>query len=247
MAHFSTLEELRRAMVLRDFVAAFLNCEGIDTMLITSTQCSEISLKGHHPDANESNPRADSGMTEAPQDVWSRWLLHRRDADNSEAKRLALEYLRPIRDRVLDNAGVNEADTLLDVGCGDGLVAFGALERTKTGTVIFSDISQDLLAHCRAIAEDLGVVDRSHFVMASAEYLSQVPDASVSVVTTRSVLIYVQEKATAFSEFHRVLTQGGRFSLFEPINSFGYPEPDQRFAGYDVARVADLARKVKAV
>ncbi|MEE9216651.1 MAG: class I SAM-dependent methyltransferase [Anaerolineales bacterium] len=91
-------------------------------------------------------------MTEASQDIWSRWLLHRRDADDSESKRLTLEYLRPIRDRVLDNAGVNEGDTLLDVGCGDGLVAFGALERTKTGTVIFSDISQDLLAHCRAIA-----------------------------------------------------------------------------------------------
>ncbi len=83
--------------------------------------------------------------------------------------------------------------------------------------------------------------------MASAEDLSPVPDDSVSVVTTRSVLIYVQEKASAFSEFHRVLAQGERFSLFEPINGFGYPEPYQRFAGYDVAPVAHLARKVKAV
>ena len=67
------------------------------------------------------------------------------------------------------------------------------------------------------------------------------------MVTTRSVLIYLHEKPTAFREFHRVLAGGGRFSLFEPINSFAYPPPDHIFAGYDVAAVVHLARKVKAV
>lgn len=186
-------------------------------------------------------------MGQTTQDIWSKWLLHRRDADDTEAKRYSMEYLRPIRDRVLDNAVFNEGETLLDVGCGDGLIAFGALERSKTGTVIFSDISQDLLTHCREVAEDLGVSDRCQFLRASAEDFSQVPDGSVSVVTTRSVLIYVHEKATAFRELHRVLARGGRFSLFEPINSFGYPLPDHIFAGYDLAPIVDLALKVKAL
>ena len=36
---------------------------------------------------------------------------------------------------------------MLDVECGDGLIAFGALDRVgEEGVVIFSDISQDLLA-----------------------------------------------------------------------------------------------------
>lgn len=48
------------------------------------------------------------------------------------------------RDRVLDNARVAEGETLLDVGCGEGLIGPGALER-GAGTVIFSEISQDLL------------------------------------------------------------------------------------------------------
>jgi len=186
-------------------------------------------------------------MTDEAQDIWSSWLLHRRDADDAEAKRLSMEYLRPIRDRVLENAAINDGDTVLDVGCGDGLIAFGALERTKTGTVIFSDISQDLLTHCREIAEDLGLTYRCQFLRASAEDLAQVSDGSVSAVTTRSVLIYVLEKTTAFREFHRVLTRGGRLSLFEPINSFGYPLPDHIFAGFDVAPVVHLARKVKAI
>ena len=37
-------------------------------------------------------------------------------------------FLRSVRDRVLENTGVAESETLLDVGAGDGLVAFGALE-----------------------------------------------------------------------------------------------------------------------
>ena len=180
-------------------------------------------------------------------DIWSRWLLHRRDADDPEVQKRAMQLLRPARDTVLDNARLQESDILLDVGCGDGLIAFGALERTSTGQVIFCDISADLLDYVRAVATDLDVIARCSFVNASAEDLSPLPDGSVSVVTTRSVLIYVADKAAAFREFYRVLESGGRISIFEPINSFGYPPPDNKFAGYDVAPVVHLARKVKAV
>ncbi|WP_348240817.1 methyltransferase domain-containing protein, partial [Salmonella enterica] len=51
-----------------------------------------------------------------------------------------------------------------------------------------------------------------------AETLEGIADSSVDVVTTRSVLIYVDDKAAAFAAFHRVLKPGGRVSLFEPIN-----------------------------
>lgn len=186
-------------------------------------------------------------MTEKSQDIWSSWLLRRRDGDDLEARRLTAEFLQPIRDSVLDHAALRDGDVLLDVGCGDGLIAFGALDRSQIGTVIFSDISQALLDKCKSIAEELGVRDRCRFVKAPADDLSHVSDASVSVVTTRSVLIYVHDKATAFREFHRVLAPGGRISLFEPINRFGYPPPDHVFAGYDVAPVAHLASKVKVV
>ena len=186
-------------------------------------------------------------MSETDIDIWTKWLLHRRDAGSPGLKRQSIEYLQPIRDRVLDNAQLEEGKTLLDVGCGDGLIAFGALERTQSGDVIFSDISQDLLDRCKELAEELRVIDRCTFVKAPADDLSALDDGSVSVVTTRSVLIYVESKAVALREFHRVLAPGGRFSLFEPINRFGYPAPDHMFSGYDVTPVADLARKVKDV
>jgi arsenite methyltransferase len=44
-------------------------------------------------------------------------------------------------------------------------------------------------------------------------------------VTTRSVLIYVEDKARAFEEFHRVLRTGGRASLWEPINRLNSGRP----------------------
>ena len=48
-------------------------------------------------------------------------------------------------------------------------------------------------------------------------------------------------------EVHRVLRPGGRLSIWEPINSFTYPEPVHLFHGYDVTPVRHLADKVKAV
>ena len=51
----------------------------------------------------------------------------------------------------------------------------------------------------------------------------------------------------AFGEFQRVLRDGGVLSIFEPINRFAFPEPEGRFAGFDVTLVLDLARKVEAV
>ncbi len=137
-------------------------------------------------------------MSKAAQDQWARWVLDRQFADDPQAKEDFLKR-HPIRDKVLDNAQVVEGDVLLDVGCGSGLIAFGALERMgERGTVIFSDISQELLDHCRSHAQDLGVVVRCGFVQGSADDLGAIEDATVDVVTTRSVLIYVKAKQQAF-------------------------------------------------
>ena len=181
-------------------------------------------------------------------DSWAQWLLHRRHGGDAERHKAVLEYLYPVRDRVLSHARVAEGDVLLDVGTGDGLIAFGALDRVgDRGRVIFSDISEELLDHCRRLAEQMGVVERCAFVRAPAEDLSPIEDASVDVVTTRSVLIYVADKERAFREFYRVLKPGGRLSIFEPINRFAFPEPEHLFWSYDVTPVVDLAAKVRAV
>src|SRR6185312_5927045 len=102
----------------------------------------------------------DGGAT----DKWAAWLLHRRDGDDAEQREKALEHLLPIRQRVLDNARISPGDTVLDVGAGDGLIAFGALDRVGVkGRVILSDLSSDLVAHARGMAAEAGADERMSF------------------------------------------------------------------------------------
>ncbi len=177
-------------------------------------------------------------------DAWAEWLLDRGTAGDKAGW---VEFLRPIRDRVLDNARLSGDDILLDVGAGDGMIAFGALERMgERGRVVFADVSQDLLDHSRALAVEAGVADRCEFLLAPATDLSALGDGSVDAVTTRSVLIYVADKGRAFGAFYRVLKPGGRLSIFEPVGSFRGTEPRGVFLGCDVAPVEDLAERVKA-
>jgi arsenite methyltransferase len=181
----------------------------------------------------------------ANRDRWATWLAERRTGGDPEQRRQGFENLARWRDRVLDNSGVSDGETLLDVGCGEGLIGFGALER-GAGAVVFSDISRDLLDFCRDAATDLGVAERCRFLQAPADKLTAVEGDSIDVVTTRSVLIYVAGKEAAFREFFRVLRPGGRMSLFEPINRFARTDADSWF-GYDLTAIPELARKIRAV
>ncbi len=141
-----------------------------------------------------------------------------------------------MRDRVLDGAAVEPGDLVLDVGCGDGLIGLGALDRGAS--VIFSDISQACLDDCRAVAGS-----QARYVVADATALG---DIEADVVTARSVLIYVDDKALAFAEFFRVLRPGGRLSLFEPINRFGGAERRRTLGGFDVSAIDDLVARIVA-
>jgi SAM-dependent methyltransferase len=183
---------------------------------------------------------------EGQRDIWAEWLAVHRHGGDPELRRRVLEQTAVFRDKVLEGAGLAEGETLLDVGCGEGLIGFGALER-GAGHVVFSDISDDCLAFCREAATSLGLSGRSSFVRAAADDLDGIDDASVDAVATRSVLIYVADKAGAFAEFLRVLRPGGRISLFEPINRFGLDARKQGFWGYPGDGLADLAARVDRV
>jgi len=161
-------------------------------------------------------------MPDSPQDIWSQWLLNRRFGGDPQLMKKMLECLYPVRNKVLSHIDLGDGETLLDVGCGDGLIAFGALEKFGTCRVIFSDISEDLLNHVQTLAKEMSLQDRCQFVRASADDLLMLSDESVDAVTTRSVLIYVSAKGQAFREFYRLLKAGGQVSIFEPINAVAY-------------------------
>ncbi len=181
-------------------------------------------------------------------DPWAEWLLKNRHGGDAEQRLRVIEAMKPVRDKVLENAELKQGATLLDVGTGDGLIGFGAIEKVGAdGKVIFSDISEPLLDVCRACATETGLLDQCEFLKADAIDLSAIEPGSIDAVTTRSVIIYVTAKQRAFDEFFRVLKKGGRVSMFEPIGKLSYefiPKGDY-YLGYDIRPIKELVEKMK--
>lgn len=182
------------------------------------------------------------------QDQWARWLLRERFGGSTQQRDRVMAFLEPVRDRVLAGAALAPGDRVLDVGCGDGLLGMAALDRVgPSGQVIFSDLSLELVEHCHQLAQAAGVAGRCRFQAASLPELAGIEDAAVDAAVLRSVLIYVPDKPSAVQHLHRVLRPGGRLSLFEPVNSFGFPEPAGWLWGFDMSGLESLAEAVQAV
>lgn len=155
---------------------------------------------------------------DSPTDEWSDWLLHRRHADDCSYGLVVRSVVAGVADRVLDAARLLPGMTLADIGTGEGLVGFRAIERIgPTLRVIFTDISAPMLKYAEALAQQRELGHQCTFLECAADALGGIADASVDAVTTRAVLAYVADKGAALREFYRILKPGGRISVAEPI------------------------------
>jgi arsenite methyltransferase len=157
-------------------------------------------------------------MTSTDSDAWSEWLLHGRHGGDTKYQQTIRDDVTKYADRVLDAARLSEGMTLADIGTGDGLVGLRAIERIGPSlNVLMTDVSSPLLRHVETLATQRSIRQQCTFFHCSAEALSGIEDASVDVVTTRSVLAYVVDRGAALREFYRVLKPGGRISIAEPV------------------------------
>jgi arsenite methyltransferase len=162
-------------------------------------------------DSPETNSAQDST------DPWFDWLTHRRQGGDKPGESISRDVER-YRDHVLDGARLAEGMTMVDVGTGDGLVAFGAIARIGPSLkVTLTDISPALLRRAEEAAMRRHVQEQCTFVQGTAEGFPEIAASSADVVTMRSVLVYVADKAAVAREFHRILKPGGRLSIAEPI------------------------------
>ena len=138
------------------------------------------------------------------------WQLAGNSAEAYE-RYLVPVIFAPMAERVLDLAGVQPADRVLDVGCGTGIVARRAAARVgPRGSVTGLDLNADMLSVARAVSE--GSVPAIAWQPGDAARLP-FEDGSFDVVTSQQALQFFPEPATALREVRRVLSDRGRMAI----------------------------------
>lgn len=106
-----------------------------------------------------------------------------------------------------------DTKTVLDVGCGTGVVmlsvAKGLPETTKITGI---DLSQVMLAKAKRNAQQYGLTNKLSFILGDAEALPM-DDCSVDAVTSLYAWRHLPHPARATSEVLRVLKPGGTFAV----------------------------------
>jgi SAM-dependent methyltransferase len=116
--------------------------------------------------------------------------------------------IRPASETIMDKAGVQSGDTLLDVACGTGNLAIPAAQRGAIVTAM--DITPKLVEICRADAEAAGVsIELSEGDAEALEYA----DASFEKVISVFGMMFAPQHELAASEMVRVCEPGGTVAI----------------------------------
>ena len=145
------------------------------------------------------------------------------------------------RDRLLDRLALRGDETVLDVGCGHGLLLIGAAKRLPRGRAIGIDLWSQTDQYANSAAATLANADAEHVadrVTVRDGDMRQLPfdDASVDVVVSSLAIHNVPtapERAQAIREIARVVRAGGQVALLD-IAHVGSHARDLRAAGWTV-------------
>jgi ubiquinone/menaquinone biosynthesis C-methylase UbiE len=129
------------------------------------------------------------------------------DATAADFGTLTERYSTRIAARMLDLAGVQSSDRLLDLGTGTGLLARMAAARGANAVGI--DHSAGMLGQAQAKADQDGVGARTEFLAMDAEGL-KFQDEAFDVAVSLFVLRHLPDPVAAAREMYRTLKPGGR-------------------------------------
>src|SRR3954451_2252265 len=133
---------------------------------------------------------------------------HRKMWALGDYPQMVRDFLLPLGERLVDEAGIAAGDRVLDVGAGTGNAAIAAARRGAR--VVASDLTPELFIAGRARAADEGV--ELEWVQADAEHLPFADGEFDVVISTIGAMFAPHHEATA-SELARVCRLGGTVGM----------------------------------
>lgn len=152
---------------------------------------------------------------------WTQWLKNGRFSYMTDQQQeQTINWLLSVRNNILEIAQIKAGDTVIDIGTGTGLLAFGVYEKFGDSCkIIASDHFIDCLEECQKVAQQCTISPEiMEFRQLDASNIN-LPDNSVDVILMRSVLVHILDKQPPVNEFFRILKAGGRLCFYEPIIS----------------------------
>ena len=136
--------------------------------------------------------------------------------DSKAAARIDRSYQTPEivnqRLRTLAALGLRQGESVLDAGCGTGLLLEQeALAVGASGRAEGIDSSPDMLAHAEARCAQLPQVGLHRGSVDTLPF----DDAGFDALSCTQTLLYVDRLEQALAEYHRVLKPGGRLAVIE--------------------------------
>ncbi len=124
-------------------------------------------------------------------------------SDGEGYERIMGRWSRRLAGPFLDFAGTEDGESVLDVGCGTGCLAFAVAQRSLAGSVLGLDLSPAYVAHARHLNRDARVT----FEVGNVHALD-LPDGTFDRVLALLVLHFVPKTAQAIAEMKRVARPG---------------------------------------